>query len=175
MKQPLLQTLKNRWFAGFIHAGIWVLVLLAAIGLTGKMPDVHEEEAFSAPAQDPVPVGKLNQLLAPGAWPKLTLDSNHAGAFFTRHFVPPPVQTPPVPTTKKFELTYQGFYQAADSIPQTIIKIGDAFVVRPVGARVISNLFVGGVSFQALVLTNEASQTNILLLNTKKEVEVPIK
>ena len=175
MKQPLLQTLKNRWFAALIHAAIWVTVLLAAVGLTGKMPDVHEQEAFSAPAQDPVPVAKLGQMLAQDVWPKRPSGTNYAGAFYTRYFVPPPVQAPPEPTTKKFDLTYQGFFRAGEGVAQAIIKIGDGFVVSPVGGRVISNLFVGDASFQALLLTNTSAQTNILLLNTKKEVEVPIK
>ncbi len=174
MTQPFLQILRSRWFAALAHAALWVLVLMSAFGLAGKMPEVHEEEAFSVPPQDPVPVGKLGDLFQPESW-RQSLGSNNSGLFFTRHFVPPPVQTPPAPTTKKFELTYQGFYGAPEAARQTIIKVGTNFVVSPIGGRVISNLFVADASFQALVLTNTSSQTNILLLNTKKEVEVPIK
>ena len=175
MKQPLLDTLKSRWFAAFVHAGLWVLVFLGVVGLAGKMPDVREQESFSTPPQDPVPVAKLSHLFAPESWPKPLHETNNLGSFYTRYFVPVPAPAPPAPTTRKFELTYQGFYGAADSVRQTIIKIGDGFVVTPVGARVISNLFVSDASYQALVLTNTSAQTNILLLNTKKEVEVPIK
>jgi hypothetical protein len=174
MKQPILQTLKSRLFALIVHLAIWVVVCLAAIGLTGTMPDVHEEEAFSAPPQDPVPVSKLGQLFSPDARPKSLATNTNLSAFYTRNFVPPAVQAAPAPTTRKFDLTYQGYYDAPDVSRQTIIKLGDAFIVSPVGGRVISNLFVANASYQALVLTNTTSQTNILLLNTKKEIEVPI-
>jgi hypothetical protein len=89
------------------------------------------------------------------------------------------VVAPAAPTTRKFELTYQGFYGGGDRPKYTVVKIadvklGDSFVVSPLGGKVISNVFVADASFQALVLTNTTAQTNILLLNVKKEIEVPI-
>ena len=171
MKQPLLQTLKSRWFAVCAQAAIWLLLILAAIGLTGKMPQVREQDSFSAPPQDPVPVSKLGQLFGTEIG-RMPAPSSNVSAFYTKHFVPPPVQTPPAPTTRKFELTYQGFYEA-ENVRKTVVKIGESFVVSAIGGRVISNLFVADASFQVLVLTNPATQTNILLLNTKKEIEVP--
>jgi hypothetical protein len=173
MKQPFLQTLKSRWFAVCAQAAIWLLVILAAIGLTGKMPQVREEDSFSVPPQDPVPVSKLGHLFGPETGQMPPAATNAVSAFYTKHFVPPPVQTPPAPTTRKFELTYQGFYEA-ENVRRTVVKIGEGFVVSNIGGRVISNLFVADASFQALVLTNPAAQTNILILNTKKEIEVPI-
>jgi hypothetical protein len=175
MKQPLLQLLRNRWFAALVHACLWMLVFLAAFGVTGKMPDVREEEAFSVPPQDPVPVAKLAQLFSADAFPRKLPGTNEVDAFYTRYFVPPPAPTPPAPTTRKFELVYEGYYGTADGPKQTLVKLGDTFIVAPIGGRVISNLFVSDVSFQALSLTNTTGQTNMLLLNVKKEVEVPIK
>jgi hypothetical protein len=175
MKQPFLQLLRNRWFAAFIHACLWILVFLAAFGVTGKMPDVREEEAFSVPPQDPVPVAKLGQLFGGEFSPRKPAATTNEDAFYTRYFVPPPTPTPPVPTTRKFELIYEGYYGTSDGPKQTLVKLGDTFIVAPVGGRVISNLFVSDVSFQALSLTNTTGQTNVLLLNVKKEVEVPIK
>jgi len=174
MKQPLLNTLKSRSFAGFIHVAIWILACLAVIGLTGKMPDVHEEESFSAPPQDSVPVSKLGQLFSPDTNSRPFGPTTNLSAFYTRNFVPVAVPTPPAPTTRKFDLTYSGFYQA-DDIRKTVIKIADAYIVTGIGGRVISNWFVADAAFQALILTNQASQTNIFLLNTKKEIEVPLK
>ena len=55
-----------------------------------------------------------------------------------------------------------------------IVKLADAFVVKPVGVRVSTNWFLGDATMQALTLTNLAAQTNLLPLNTTKEIEVPI-
>ena len=56
-----------------------------------------------------------------------------------------------------------------------MIKIGDSFVITPLGGRVLSNLFAVDATMQTLLLTNPAAGTNLLTLNAKKEVEVPIR
>jgi hypothetical protein len=170
----LAQTLKSRWFVLSAHASFWILLYLAVIGLRGKTPPYHETEAFSTPAQSPAPVAKLDQLFKPGVWPSTLGDSNSLSPFFTRHFIPPPAPAPPAPTTRKIELTYQGYYQAGDGLKQAMIKMGEAFLVSPVGAKLTANLFVAEATMQSLTLTNAAAQTNVISLNTKKELEVPI-
>ena len=92
--------------------------------------------------------------------------------FFTRYFVPP--APPPPPTTRTIEVTYQGFYQTGDGPKQTMFRLGEAFHFAPVGARIATNLFIAEVTMQAMTLTNLAAQTNILPLNVKKELVVPI-
>ncbi len=171
MKPVGLQTLRSRWFTVCVHLCLWFMLYLAAASIGGKTPDFRESDSFSAPAQSPAPVARLDQLFAPDVWPKWPGETNLAGAFYTRHFIP----AAPLPATvRKFEMTYQGFYQSGDSPKQTMIRLGDSFVVTPVGGRVISNLFVADATMQTLILTNTGTQTNVLALNQKKEVEVPL-
>ena len=171
MKPVGLQTLRSRWFVVFIHLCLWVMIYLAAAGIGGKTPEFHETDSFSAPAQSPAPVARLEQLFAPDVWSKGPAQTNAASAFYTRHFIP---AAPLPPAVGKFELTYQGFYQSGDNRKQTMIRLGDSYLVTPVGGRVISNLFVADATMQILTLTNPAAKTNILALNQKKEVEVPL-
>ena len=171
MKPVGLQTLRSKWFVVLVHLGLWVMIYLAAAGIGGKTPDFHESDSFSAPAQSPAPVARLDQLFASDVWPKWPGVANSTSAFYTRHFIP---ALPAPPTVRKFELTYQGFYQSGDNPKQTMIRLGDTFLITPVGGRVISNLFVAEVTLQTLTLTNPAATTNILALNQKKEVEVPL-
>jgi hypothetical protein len=175
MRSTLTQTLRSRWFALGIHAGLWVLLYLTVSNLGGKAPDLRAANSFSVPPQSPVPVAKLETLFAPAEWPKATADTNSPNLFFTRHFVPPASPVLPPPTTRKLELTYQGFYQTADAPPHAILKVGEAFVSVRLGASVVTNLFVAEATAQNLALTNLAGQTNLLRLNSKKEIEVPIK
>jgi hypothetical protein len=116
-------------------------------------------------------VAGLERLFAPGMWPKPLADTNLLYPFFTRYFVPPP---PPPPTTRKIEVTYQGFYQNGDGPKQTIFKLDEAFFVAPIGARIAPELFIADATMHALTLTNVAAQTNIVPLNAKKEIIVPI-
>jgi hypothetical protein len=71
-------------------------------------------------------------------------------------------------------VTYQGFYRTGESTKQAILKLGDAFVVTPIGATIATNLFIADATMVNLILTNLAAQSNILTLNTQKVIEVPI-
>jgi hypothetical protein len=155
-----------------LHACLWVLLYLAVTNLGGKAPDFHEADAVTNPPQSPAPVAGLERLFSPGVWPGSLIETNTLNPFFTRYFVPP---TPPPPTTRKIEVTYQGFYQAGDGPRQILFRLGDAFIVAPIGAKIATDLFIAEATMQAMTLTNLAAQTNIAPLNTKQEIIVPIR
>ena len=48
------------------------------------------------------------------------------------------------------------------------------FVVARIGAKIAANLFIADATIHALTLTNLAAQTNIVPLNAKQEITVPI-
>jgi hypothetical protein len=127
------------------------------------------------PLPGPVPVSKMESLFGPVQSFNLSALTNISNPFFTAYFVPIPSPIPPAPTTRKIEVTYQGFYEASDLLTHAVVKIADAFVVASLGTQIATNLFVAEAGLQNLMLTNLAAQTNILILNTKKEIEVPIR
>jgi hypothetical protein len=108
-------------------------------------------------------------------WPGSLAEPSSLNPFYTRHFVPSPAPAPPPPTTRKFTITYQGFYQTSESAQQVIYKMTEGFVVAPVGASVATNLAIARADAYSLLLTNVSGQTNLLQLNKPTEVEVPIK
>jgi hypothetical protein len=173
MRGGFTDILKSRWFATAVHAGLWVLLILAALGFSGVLPEFRESDTPPPPAQSPIPVAGLEQLSSPASWPKLN-DTNFVNPFSTKHFVPPQVAPPPAPTTRKFPATYQGYYQTENGPRQTIVKISTNYVITPVGGRILSNVYVADASMQFLILTNTAAKTNVLPLNAPKEIEVPI-
>jgi hypothetical protein len=67
-----------------------------------------------------------------------------------------------------------GFYTSDGSKKQTIVKLADALLVTPMGAKVTANLYAADATALSLTLTNSTPQTNLLQLNVKKELEVPI-
>ena len=166
------KVLRSRWFVTCVHAGLWLLLYLAIISLGGKAPDFRDADAVATPPQSPAPVAGLERLFSPGVWPKSLVATNTLNPFFTPYFIPP--APPPPPTTRKIEVTYQGFYQTSDVARRIVFKLGDVFKVAPIGATIATNLFIAEATMQALTLTNLAAQTNILPLNTKKELVVPI-
>ena len=163
--------LRNRWFIAGVHAGMWLLLYLAVAGLGGKSPEYRDADGVTIPPHSPVPVAALERLFSSGIWPKSLIDTNRLDPFVTRYFIPP---VAPPPTTRKIEVTYQGFYQTSNGPKNTIFKLGEAFLVAPIGARIATNLFIADATMQALTLTNLAAQTNILQLNAKKEIVVPL-
>jgi hypothetical protein len=54
------------------------------------------------------------------------------------------------------------------------LKLGEKLVGIPVGGMVVTNLYVVDAALKTLTLTNTAVQTNVLTLNLKQAVEVPI-
>ena len=165
------RALRNRWFTVSVHAGLWLLLYLAVMNLRGKAPEYRDAEGVAGPQRSLVPVTALERLFSPGVWPKSLVETNQLNPFVTRYFIP---QAPPPPTTRKIEVTYQGFYQTGDGPKQTIFKLGDSFIVAPIGARIATNLVIADATMQALILTNLTAQTNILPLNVKQELIVPI-
>lgn len=174
MKTALGQTLRSRWFAGITQAGLWLLVYVSASGLGGKTPAFREADGTLPPPPSPAPVARLDPLLTRGIWPDLSPRTNALNAFYTRHFIPPPTPAPPPPTTRTIELTYLGFYEAQGAGRTVMARMADAFLVAPLGTRLTANLFAASASIDSLTLTNPAAQTNLLKLNTTKQLEVPI-
>lgn len=171
----LVQILRSRWFAACVHVGLWLLLYLTVVHLKGRAPQYQELEGFSQPAHEVAPVSKLGGLFAAGALPKPRTFTNTLDPFYTLQFAPVAPPLPPPPTTRKFELTYLGFYESAGGPLKVMVKMTNDFLIAPVGGRLLSNLFVAQVSARALILTNPAAQTNLLPLNKAQEVEVPIK
>jgi len=176
MPAALIQILRSRWFAGCVHAGLWLLLFLVIRNLGGKAPDLHESAPSPSLAQSVVPVGKMEPLFLSAEWPKPAEQTNNLGLFFTKYFVPPPTPAPPPPpTTRKVAIAYQGYFQAPDAPKCAVLKIAEALVVARLGTLVETNLYVADASMQKLTLTNTAAQVHVVPLNTQKDIEVPVR
>ncbi|HTL59204.1 MAG TPA: hypothetical protein VL361_26260 [Candidatus Limnocylindrales bacterium] len=174
MSSTLVQILRGRPFAVGVHVSLWLLLGLVMFKVGGKAPDFRDSDSFSAPPQNLAPVTTLGSLFASVQWPT-SASGEGPSPFFTRYFVPVPSPEPPPPTTRKIEVTYQGYFQAEGSPKTAILKVGDTFVAAAVGSALETNYFVADATMQTLTLTNQAAQTTLLPLNSKKEIEVPIK
>lgn len=169
----LIQALRSRWFAGVVLTMLGALLYLTVLHLGGKAPIYQEFAMAQSSVSVPVPVFRLGAVFERDPSLLTPPSSKQESAFYTRHFGPAPA--PPPPTTATFELTYLGYYSSSGGARQVMVQLGAGYIVAPVGARALSNLFVAGATMQELVLTNNTGQTNRLPLNARKPVEVPIK
>jgi hypothetical protein len=168
--------LRSRGFAWSVHAALWLLLYLTIVGLGGEMPEFQETASFSTPPQSWVPVANLSSVVSPAPWPKSLVATNIPNIFFTTNFVTPaPPPPPPPPTTRKISVSYQGFYQAPDSPKMVMVVVETNHVFARVGASIATNHFIADASLLSMTLTNTAGQTNVVPLNTKKDIEVPVK
>src|SRR5215216_2816596 len=87
----LNETLRSRWFAACMHAGLWLLLILAAMSIGGRALRFGETEDNQALVSTPVPVAKLGTLFTPGNWPAHVVDPASLNPFTTTHFMPPVV------------------------------------------------------------------------------------
>jgi hypothetical protein len=169
----LKETLRSRWFSIALHVGLWLLLVMAVAGLGGRRPGFADAET-GATTLTVVPVAKVERLFAPANQPRQVFDSALQSAFATLYFTPPVVPIP-VPTTRRLDITYQGYYQSAGGPLRAMLRAADLLVSVPVGSAVVSNLWVAEATFLTMTLTNSAGQTNVLKMNVKQEVEVPLK
>ncbi|HEV2209152.1 MAG TPA: hypothetical protein VG167_10285 [Verrucomicrobiae bacterium] len=175
MDTYLMQTLRSRWFVTCVHVALWLVLYLAVVHADGHAPHFGEAPAGTVSTVNAIPVAKLDALLSPTQWTSLS-DQNTPNPFFTRHFVPPPSPAPPPPaTTRKIEVTYEGYFQTEDGPKRALVKLGDEFVSAKVGGLLTTDLFIAEATMQTLTLTNHAARTNLLLLNTTNQLEVPLK
>ncbi|HEX5219078.1 MAG TPA: hypothetical protein VFZ59_05875 [Verrucomicrobiae bacterium] len=183
-KYHLSDTLRSRGFVIGLHAGLWLLLALVIVGsgFSRHFPPYRESSTNAAIATAPVPVAQLEALFTPAKATELVVASQ-LDLFATTYFVPrtpPPAAPtkpapPPPPTTWKVELTYHGFYRSGDGPKNALLRVGDKLVSIPVGSMVVTNLFIVDAVTPRLTLTNTAVQTNVLPLNVKQTIEVPLK
>ncbi len=173
MKPSLAQRLRSRSFVYLLHAALWLLVVLTLTGLGGRTSQFSEVRARSAVPQTVVPMARFGKLFAKAAWATLPVAANALDPFFTRHFNPIHPPSPP-PTTRDIDLTYLGYLQAENGPKKTLVKLGDTLLEAPVGANLTANLFAVDAEIDSLTLTNTSGQTNLLRLNAKTTLKVPI-
>jgi hypothetical protein len=169
----ITRILRSRWLAFCVHGCLWVLLYFAASGVGRKPPEYHETVSASTPSLATAPFARLEDLFS-SEKNGSTINSNLLNILVTRHFIPSPSPSAPSPTTRKVEATYQGFYSTTDGPKRALVKLGEMFITAIPGSRVTTNYFVADASFQLLTLTNATAQTNVLTLNVKKELEVPL-
>ena len=176
MNLNLTQLLRSRGLALAVHLLLWVLLYLTVSQMGTSQPPWTDERSYSLPAQDLVPIPRMGPLFSPaGLLGRSPQGTNDTSLFFTLHFVPPVKPVAPPPTTAKIPVTYLGFYEAATGTRKAIFKAPAGFAVVAVGGTILTNFVVAEAGMQTLLLTNAAAQTNLLLLNTEKALEVPLK
>ncbi len=176
MSTVVQQILRNRWFILGVHAALWLLLYLGIANLRGRAPAFRQAESPPPPTQSALPVLKLEPLFASGQVAQsICTPTNANNPFFSRYFVPPAPPAPPPPTTRKIEVTYQGFYQTAEGPKHAVLNLAGGLMVVRVGALLATNVYVADASLQSVVLTNTTAQTNTLTINSKTEIEVPIR
>jgi hypothetical protein len=176
MSAALQQILRSRWFVLFLHAALWVFLYLGITNLGGKPPALNGGAPSSTQPQTALPIPKLEPLFASGLVREaICSPTNAPNPFFTRYFVPPAPPAPPPPTTRKLEVTYQGFFQTGNGPKHAVLNLAGGLMFVRVGALLATNVYVADANLQSVILTNTSSQTNKLTLNEKKEIEVPIR
>ncbi len=171
----LSQTIHRRLFTLSLHAGLWLLLALVLWALRGSALRFHETEVAAAAGRVALPVTRLAALFASETSAVFGGDTNRLSPFATRHFTPAARAAAPPPTTRKVELIYQGFYQTGGQPQRIFIQMDGKMVVSPLGGNLAPGLFIAETALRTLTLTNSAGQTNVLKLNTKTNLEVPVK
>jgi hypothetical protein len=160
---------RDRWLATLLLVGLLILLFLVLRDYGVGLPQFPIPARRSESALIPITENRLEELLTPSAVPTLHT-TNLNNPFFTAHFQPP---KPPAPTTRKVNMTYQGFFQTTDGDKYAFVRVDDTDVTIARGRPIVADLHVAEINVRTLVLTNTASRTNVLEFNQTVPVEVP--
>jgi hypothetical protein len=161
---------RDRWIAVLLGIGLLVLLVLVLRDYGVGLPQFPRPTGPSETSLVAISENQLDDLLGTSGIPALRL-TNLANPFFTVHFQPP---QPTPPTTRKVNMTYQGFFQTTDGDRLAFVYLDDTHLTVPLGRPVVADLAVGEINTHTLVLTNGATRTNILTFNQTAAVEVPV-
>ncbi len=161
---------RDRWIAFLLMIGLVVLVVLAVRQWGVGLPEFPASTPQPPAGIASVPVKPIANLFAADRVPRLGADTN-LSPFHTTYFVPPP---PRPPTTRKVDLTYLGFVQTAAGEKRAYVQVGTNLFIGPATSNVVADLGIAEIGLRSLVLTNRASETNVLEFKTSKQVEVPV-
>jgi hypothetical protein len=163
---------KSLLLAVTVLVGAGVGLLLLARDSSRRAPTVlHIAAEDAAPATGPAPQ-RIQELFSPGALPRLGATTNGTNPFYTAYFQPPPA--PPPKTTRKVELTYQGFFETKDGSRQAFLRVGTNILTGTVGKKVIAEYAIAQIEHGTLTLTNGTSEPAVIGFRAKKELEIPV-
>ena len=114
----------------------------------------------------------LRAIFSPSALPRLKAGTNTVNPFFTTYFRPP--APPPPVTTRRIELSYQGYFQTPNGAKQAYVMVGTNLVVGPSGTKLVADLSVADFNLTALTIKRGQTQEIVVPFRVKKEQEVPL-
>lgn len=162
---------RDYWVAMALLAGLLVLVALVLRDYGVGLPEFPAPSKQSSPILPPLSAGGFERLFPAEPVPELRQDPEQQSPFFTSHFQPP---KPKPPTTRKVNMTYLGLLESAEGQRRAFLRVDNETRNAGLGESIIADLGVAGMDLRSLSLTNRAGETNILLFNVSKAVEVPI-
>lgn len=161
---------RDRWIATLLAVGLLALLVLVLRDYGVGLPQFPRSTRDSETSIVPISERQLDDLLETSAIPSLG-STNLSNPFYTAHFQPP---KPPAPTTRKVNMTYQGFLQTTDGDRLAFVRVDEANLTVALGRPIVADLAVGEINAGTLVLTNGATRTNVLEFNQAASVEVPV-
>ena len=154
-------------FSALLLTGLIVLLFSVFSGFGGRLPELRPLPRSSTNASL-FPNRAFHELFATSAVPALAVPTNTINPFFTLYFAPPPP-----PPTKKVNLLYIGSIESSTRTRLAYLKLDDALLVLPAGAKVVADHAIKDIALGLVTLTNAAGQTNLAWFNTNKVLEVP--
>jgi hypothetical protein len=162
---------RDYWIAVALLAGLLGLVGLVLRDYGVGLPEFPTYPGRSSPILPPLAANEFERLFPAQPMAEWRQNPELTSPFYTTHFQPP---KPKPPTTRKVNMTYLGLLESADGQRLAFLQVDKETRKAGLGASIIADLAVAGMDLRSLSLTNSASETNLLLFNVAKAVEVPI-
>lgn len=120
------------------------IIVDISMNLGGDMPTLPNLSAQVRPEVDASFDDRIRSLFTRSAFDHEKFRSDQSSPFYTKHFIPPkkapPPKPKPKPKTKKYGITFQGYYTTSNEDQKAFLVVDGDFKSLRVGQRIVDEI-----------------------------------
>ena len=120
------------------------IILDISMNLGGDMPSLPKLSAHVRPEVDASFDERIRSLFTRHSFDREKFQTDQSSPFYTKQFIPPkkapPPKPKPKPKTKKFVITFQGYYTTSNEDQKAFVVVDGDFKSLRVGQKIVDEI-----------------------------------
>jgi hypothetical protein len=144
------------------------------LNLGGDIPALPRLTTQARPTVDSTFDKRIETFFAPQSLDNFLESKPDQSPFFTHHFKTPPKPPAPKKTqSKKFKITFQGFYTTSSEDQKAFIMVDDQFKSVRVGEKVVADLLLLSLERSKIEIGPKTGKPKSIAFRQTATIEIP--